>query len=146
MKPFTLQNVLDYRRQLEELAQYRLTEARKVQEAVKQKLTVERASLKLYIDELESLQKNGIGINQLIWHEQRIARQQLNVLTMEKSLHEKAHAVQQEQHKLLICSKERQIMEQLKKTQNTAWQAYVNKKEAALLDEIATTRHEADSF
>jgi flagellar protein FliJ len=146
MKPFTLQSVLDYRRRLEELAQYRLADAKKVQEAVEQKLSVERHSLERSIDELDSLQKEGIGINELIRHEQRITAQQHNVQLIEKNLTEKTHLVQQEQHNLLICSRERQIMEQLKETQNTAWQAYVNKKEAAMLDEIATTRHEADSF
>jgi flagellar FliJ protein len=146
MKPFALQSVLDYRRRLEELALYRFTDAKKIHEAVEQKLSLERHSLKQAIDELDSLQRKGIGINELIRHEQRITAQQHNVQSIKKNLTEKKHLVQQEQHKLLVCSRERQIMEQLKETQNTAWQAYLNKKEAAMLDEIATTRHDADTF
>jgi hypothetical protein len=37
-------------------------------------------------------------------------------------------------------------MERLKETQNLAWKGYLDKKEAAMLDEIATTRHESGAF
>lgn len=146
MKPFSLQAVLSYRQRLEEIAQYRLAEAKKTQETIKKKLADEVTALALFIDESESLQAKGIGITELIRHEGRITAQKHNILAIEKNLVEKASIVRREQQNLIHRSKERQIMEQLKETQNKAWLGYLNKKEAAMLDEIATTRHESGEF
>jgi len=38
-------------------------------------------------------------------------------------------------------AKDRQVMEKLKERQNADWQQYLNKKEAAMLDEIAIIFH-----
>ncbi len=146
MKPFTLQAVLDYRKRLEDLAQHRLVEAKKIQETIEKKLADEINALALFIDESEKLQAEGIGITDLIRHEERITAQKKNILAIKKNLAEKSSLVGKEQQHLLRCSKERQIMEQLKDTQNRAWKTYLNKKEAAMLDEIAITRHESGKF
>ncbi len=146
MKPFTLQPVLDYRKRLEDLAQHRYIDAQKVHETIKQKLRDEVHTLALLIDETQRLQTQGIGITDLIRYEERITAQKTNIRAIEKNLSEKVELVKNEQQNLLHRSKERQIMERLKETQNMAWKGYLNKKEAAMLDEIATTRHESDTF
>ena len=146
MKPFTLQTVLDYRKRLEDIAQHRLIEAKKVQETIKKKLDDEVSSLTLFINESESLQAKGIGITELIRYEERITAQKHNIQAIKKNLSEKSELVRKEQQHLIYRSKERQIMERLKETQNIAWKGYLDKKEAAMLDEIATTRHESDTF
>ena len=142
MKPFTLQTVLDYRKRLEDIAQNRLTEAKKVQEIIKKKLNDEVETLTLFIDETEELQAKGIGITELIRYEERISAQKQNILAIKKNLSEKSKLVKKEQQHLIDRSKERQIMQRLKETQNIAWKRYLDKKEAAMLDEIATTRHD----
>jgi flagellar FliJ protein len=43
---------------------------------------------------------------------------------------------------LIKRSKERKVMEKLKTRQNQAWRAHLDKKEAAMLDEIAVIFHE----
>jgi flagellar protein FliJ len=144
MKPFTLQAVLDYRHRLEEIAQHRFAEAKKVQESVKNRLAKEVTALEQFINESERLQTEGIGITELIRHEERITAQKHNIQAIKKNLAEKASIVSKEQQHLIHRSKERQIMEQLKESQNRAWKTYLNKKEAAILDEIATTRHESE--
>ena len=53
--------------------------------------------------------------------------------------HEKAES---ERDILLKRSKEKQAMEKLKEKQNAAYRYYLNKKEAALLDEIAIIYHD----
>ncbi|MCP4343725.1 MAG: flagellar export protein FliJ [Desulfobulbaceae bacterium] len=146
MKPFTLQTVLDYRKRLEDIAQHRLIEAKNVEEIIKKKLNDEINALELFINETEALQAQGIGITELIRYEERISAQKHNLLAIKKNLSEKSELVLKEQQHLLLRSKERQIMERLKETQNLAWKGYLDKKEAAMLDEIATTRHESGTF
>jgi flagellar FliJ protein len=146
MKPFTLQTILDYRKRLEDIAQHRLIEAKKVREIIKKKLNDEKSALAIFIDETESLQVQGVGITELIRYEDRITAQKNNILAIKKNLSEKSELVQKEQQHLVMRSKERQIMERLKETQNMAWKGYLDKKEAAMLDEIATSRHKSGSF
>ena len=92
------------------------------------------------------LQAKGVEITELIRHEERITAQKHNIQAIKKNLTEKSALVHKEQQHLVHCCKERQIMERLKETQNIAWKGYLNKKEAAMLDEIATTRHGSDTF
>jgi flagellar FliJ protein len=146
MKPFTLQTILDYRKRLEDIAQHRLIEAKKVREIIKKKLNDEKSALAIFIDETESLQVQGVGITELIRYEERITAQKHNILAIKKNLSEKSELVQKEQQHLVMRSKERQIMERLKETQNMAWKGYLDKKEAAMLDEIAISRHKSGSF
>lgn len=146
MKPFSLETVLDYRKRLEGIAQHRLIEAKRVMETVQKKLRDETEGLTLFIEEIDKLQKDGIGITELIRYEERVTRQKQNIRAIEKNLAEKSNLVTREQQNLVLCSKERQIMEQLRETQNKAWTKYLDKKEAAMLDEIASTRHQADKL
>jgi len=146
MKPFALQTVLNYRKRLEDIAQHRLIEAKKVQETIERKLNDEINALAIFIAETEKLQTEGIGITELIRYEESITSQKDNIRAIKKNLTEKCELVQIEQRNLIHRCKEKQIMERLKHTQNKAWQAYLNKKEAAMLDEIATTRHQPDTY
>lgn len=146
MKPFSLQTVLDYRKRLEDIGQHRLVEAKNIEEIIRKKLHDEVNALALFIRESDALQAKGIEITELIRYEERITAQKHNIQAIKKNLTEKSALVQKEQQHLVHCSKERQIMERLKETQNIAWKGYLNKKEAAMLDEIATTRHGSDTF
>ena len=146
MKPFSLQTVLDYRKRLEDIAQHRLIEAKKVQETIEKKLSAEINALAIFIAETEKLQTEGIGITELIRYEESITSQKDNIRAIKKNLTEKCQLVQNEQQNLIHRSKERQVMERLKQTRNKAWRAYLNKKEAAMLDEIATSRHESNTY
>ena len=146
MKPFSLQTVLDYRKRLEDIGQHRLVEAKNIEEIIREKLHDEVNALALYISESHALQAKGIEITELIRYEERITAQKHNIQAIKKNLTEKSALVQKEQQHLVHCSKERQIMERLKETQNIAWKGYLNKKEAAMLDEIATTRHGSGTF
>ena len=62
--------------------------------------------------------------------------------TLKKILIEKEANVLRERENTIKRSKERKVMEKLKEKQNATWQQYLNKKEAALLDEIAVIFHE----
>lgn len=141
MKPFAFHTVLAYRKRLEDIAQQRLAEARKVRDAVQQKLREEKNHLSQLINTTECLQAEGVNITELVRYEEQILRVKSNVTAIEKNFSDKAEIVRQEQQNLLRRAKDRQIMERLKDHQDMAWKAYLDKKEIAMLDEIAIIRH-----
>lgn len=143
-KPFTLDTVLNYRKRLEDLAKNRFFEARNIHTIISDKLQSEKMALTALIEETEKLQAEGVEIRKLILFEEKITASQKNVIAIEKNLQEKAKIVEQEQKNLLKRSRERQIMDRLKIEQNVSWQRYLDKKEAAMLDEIAIIRHGKD--
>lgn len=141
MKPFTLDTVLDHRKRLEDIAQNRLFEAKRVYEAIENKLNAEKQNLKELIEITEAKQRKGIEITILIQYEFKISTTKQDIDAIKKNLAAKAKVVAQEQENLIYRSKEKQVMERLKEEQNKAWKDYLNKKEAAMLDEIAIMRH-----
>ncbi|TKB10292.1 flagellar export protein FliJ [Desulforhopalus sp. IMCC35007] len=143
-KPFSLETVLNYRKRLEDLAKNRLYEARNIHAIIQEKLQKEKLALTILIEETAQLQVEGVEIRKLILFEEKITASQKNVIAIEKNLQEKAKIVEQEQTNLLKRSRERQIMDRLKIEQNVSWQRYLDKKEAAMLDEIAIIRHGKD--
>ena len=77
----------------------------------------------------------------MILFEEKITAAQKNVLAIEKNVQVKAKLVDQEKTNLLKRSREYQVMERLKVEQNASWSQYLDKKEAAMLDEVAIMRH-----
>ncbi|EKD34210.1 MAG: hypothetical protein ACD_75C02428G0003 [uncultured bacterium] len=146
MKPFAFNTVLAYRKRLEDIAQQRLAEARKVLAAVQNKLREEKNNLAHLIKTTELLQTEGVNITELVRYEDQILRVKANIKAIEKNLADKEERVKQEQHNLLRRAKDRQIMEKLKDQQDSAWKAYLDKKEMAMLDEIAIIRHSSEKL
>lgn len=140
-KPFTLDSVLNYRKRLEDLAKNRFFEARKIHAIIEEKLIIERQKVQNIILECEELQTQGVEITKLILFEEKITAGQKNILAIEKNVQEKAKRVEQEKSNLLLKSREYQVMERLKIEQNDSWHKYLDKKEAAMLDEVAIMRH-----
>lgn len=144
MKPFAFHTVLDYRKRLEDIARQRLAEAKKVLDSVAKKLREEQDDFSALIKQSELLQKEGVNILELVRYEDRITRAQANIEAIEKNLRDKTEILQQEQQNLLRRAKDRRIMERLKERQDIAWKGYLDKKELAMLDELAITRHDAE--
>lgn len=140
-KPFSLDIVLNYRKRLEDIAKNRFFEAKKIHAIIQKKLVSEKNTLTTVIFECEELQVNGVEITKLILFEEKISTAQKNILAIEKNLQEKAKLVDQEKANLLMRSREYQVMERLKVEQNDSWHKYLDKKEAAMLDEVAIMRH-----
>lgn len=143
MKPFTLENVLAYRKRLEDIAQNRFFEAKKNHQQVEKKLAEENILLADLTERSERLQSVGIAITDLIRYEERILQVKANIGAIAKTLAEKNDIVVQEQRNLINRAKERQMMERLKTQQNNAWKTFLNKQETAMLDEIALNHHDS---
>lgn len=142
MKPFSLHTVLSYRKRLENIAKNRLFEAQTEKQKVQDKLTEEENGYAHLLVTLERLQTEGIDILDLIRYEDQILFTKNRIISIKKTLSEKIARVANEREHLIQRSKERKIMEKLKEKQNQSWQEYLNKKEAALLDEIAIIFHD----
>ena len=144
MKPFQLDTVLDHRKRLEDIAAGRLFTAQKEKKIIKEKLYTENRKLDSLIRKAEELQSKTIPILDLINYENQISFLKNNILAITKKLQEKSKTLRQERQKLIEKSKERQIMESLKEQQNRLWRQYLDKKEAAMLDEIAIVRYDGE--
>lgn len=145
MKPFTLENVLAYRKRLEDIAHHRFIEAQKVHRQVEEKLAEENAILAELVGRSARIQSEGVDITELIRYEERILQVKVNTKAITKTLIEKAEIVLRERQNLISRANERQIMERLKERQNRAWATFLDKKETAMLDEIAILRHNPES-
>jgi flagellar FliJ protein len=142
MKPFSLDSVLNYRVQLEKIAKNRLFEAEKKRAEALVRLQKEETIFRTLISDLAERQSQGMDVDEMIRYEERITLVKSEVDNLRTTLAEKEKAVLRERENTIHKSKERKVMEKLKERQNDAWQQYLDKKEAALLDEIAVIFHE----
>lgn len=140
-KPFTLDTVLDYRQQLEDIAKNNLAQARAAVEAASSELArgKERYQQQLLI--IEQVQQQGVAIGELIRLEEMLTYLKDQVALYEKQLKKCHEQVARARKELMKKAKERQVMEKLKERQNAEWRKYLSKKEAAMLDEIAIIFH-----
>lgn len=142
MKPFSLNSVLKYRVQLEKIAKNRLYEAEKKRAEALLRLQQEETIFRTLVSDLAGLQSQGMDVDEMIRYEERITLIKNEVNSLRTTLAEREKAVLVERENTLHKSKERKVMEKLKERQDIAWQQYLNKKEAAMLDEIAVIFHE----
>ena len=141
MKPFTLETVLSYRQRLEDIAKNNLAKARQAEESAQAQLADQQRNYEKLVALIDRVQREGIGISELIHHEDHLTYVKNRIVAIEKDLKKKREHVSRTRQELLRKSRERQVMEKLKERQNSAWKQYLNKKEAAILDEIAIIFH-----
>ena len=143
-KPFALHSILKFRKRSEDLAHEQFLRAQlAVNKAVE---TLERANkdLEILINELETKQINGITIEELSRYEERIQYQRLHIKELRNIHKVKKKASQKKRLKLLEKVKEHKTLTALKEQQDKSWKEYINKKEAAMLDEIAILHHDRE--
>ncbi len=140
MKPFSLDTVLDYRKSLEDKAKNAFIKARNEEADIEEKIRQTTHNYQKLIEEKEEIQKRDCSILDIIRCEEKITyiKQQLKELNTTLTIRRKAL---QKEHKYLVQrSRERKVLENLKEKQDSEWRSYINKKEAAVLDEIALLR------
>jgi flagellar protein FliJ len=142
MKPFSLDTVLKYRIQLEKIAMNRLYAAEKKRAEALLQLQQKETACKSLINDLATFQSQGMNVVEMIRYEERIDVEKNELDILKITLAEKKEKVLRERENTIKRSTDRKVMEKLKEKQNAAWQHYLNKKEAALLDEIAVIFHE----
>ncbi len=141
-KPFKLETILKYRKRQENLAQERFVEAQIALTQAIQAVTTVKQSLKFLVETLQYQQKVGIVANDLARFEDRIQFERDLLLQQQKNVAEKQKNVNSRRQKLLEKSRDYKALSTLKEQQNHAWHTYLDKKEAAMLDEIAILRYD----
>ena len=142
MKPFSLETVLKYRKRLEDIAKNRLHEAQTAMQRVRERLETEEQLYAELMATVDRRQFEGIDILDLIRYEEQIQFSKNRITAIRKTLEEKTARFVEERDNLIKRSKERKVMDKLKTKQNQAWREHLDKKEAAMLDEIAVIFHE----
>lgn len=137
MKPFSLTKVLKYRKQMEDAAALQLAHAQQQLEMAQRDLEKVEKELTTLITELNTIQEAGIGIEDLLRYENRISwlktERENRVVVFESALEN----VNTKRLIVLEKSKNKKVLEKLKKKQDLQWHKHQNKRENNILDEIA---------
>jgi len=141
-KPFSLDSVLRFRKRQEDLAQEQFIRKRIAADRAAENLLIAKVTLRTLIDTLEEKQIHGISIDELSRYNERIQFEQAQIKELQNILKQKQKAAQKKRLKLLEKIKEHKTLTTLKAQQNKSWKEYVDKKEAAMLDEIAILHHD----
>jgi flagellar FliJ protein len=141
MKPFTLDAVLKYRKQLEDMATQRLHQAIEVEARLHEALLQVQKELAELYDSLQTDKERGTTVDRLILFNYRIDLVNEQALRGQKELEKQQVQVANKRQQLVKASKDRKIMEKLREQQNAAYAKYLEKKETGMLDEIAVLAH-----
>ena len=137
MKPFELEAVLKYRKRLKDIAVNKFEEAKKQFEAARSTLAKTSEERQTLINTLAGMQQQGVDIQDHIRFENRIEFLAERIKLLQVELDKKQGAVVRARNTLMQKSKEEKVMEKLKERQNDEWRQFLDKKESAMLDEIA---------
>lgn len=143
-KPFTLETVLKYRKRQENIAQENFIQAKLAAEKAFQALESAKNDLNLLIITLEEKQQNGILAMDLARFEERLQYARTQIKLLLDSYEKKQATVKNKRLLLLEKSRNHKVLDTLKEQQNRTWKSYLDKKEAAMLDEIAILRHDRE--
>ncbi len=124
------------------MAATRLAEAQLKKEFVLNEFQTAKQHHNRLIEDLTRYQQSGIAVENLVRYENRISWLKNQLEEIEERLAKAKEAVDSERLQVIQRSRDKKILEQLKERQNKAWQKYIDKKETALLDEIAVLSHE----
>jgi flagellar FliJ protein len=142
MKPFTMEPVLNYRQQLEDVAKQKLHAALEEEDALLQQITAVKDALTDLFRRLETARTKGTTVDMLVLFENRIVITNEQLTKMQKEHVILKQKIKRRRKELLSTSKDRKILEKLRDQQNLAYRKYIDKKENAALDEIAVLFHE----
>jgi flagellar FliJ protein len=141
MKPFSMEPVLRYRKQLADEARQKHFASKKKEGEIQERLfQVEKRLAKLYTD-LAHEKAEGTTIDRLLLFENRILTLQETLKKLHTELEEQQKIVARRRRRLLQAGQDKKALEKLKEKQNLAYKQYKDKKEAAMLDEVAVLRH-----
>ena len=141
MKPFTMESVLRYRKQLADEARQKLFAGRKKESEIQQKLSRAEETLSELYAALAGETTRGTTVDRLLLFENRILILQETLKNLLVKLEEQKKEVARRRRRLLQAGQDQKALEKLKEKQNLAYKQYRDKKEAAMLDEIAVLRH-----
>jgi flagellar FliJ protein len=139
--PFSLQPLLDWKRNLEEVAQIRLTAKMtllKTQEEEIEKLTLKRLA---YEEELQNKISLGIKATEYVIYKQFAEESRAELKIKEHKKKETVQEIERDREKLIQLSKEKKILERLKEKKHKSFLYQMEKNEQKRNDEMVITRY-----
>ena len=138
--PFSLQPLLDWKRNLEEVAQIRLTAKMtllKTQEEEIEKLTLKRLA---HEEELRNKISRGIPAPEYVLYKQFAEESRTELKTREHKKKEMIREIERDRERLVHLSKEKKILERLKEKKKKVFLYQAEKNEQKRNDEMVITR------
>lgn len=140
MKDFPLDSVLNYRKNLEDMAQLALGQARQEYRRVEQRILAEKAQLAEVRRALDSRQTQGTDAMTLMLHQQYLERLGHNLQRLEQELLRMDKMIWDKKKALHTACTDKKKLEKLKMRHELEAQAEENRVETAQLDEVAAFR------
>ncbi len=137
MKPFGLESILKYRRQIEDLGKQKLFKLLEEEADIQLQVKNKKLEIKNLHIELQDIQEQGATIDMLRLYENRIHHIHNESKKLHQSQEKLKTKISQQRNKLIKASQDVKIMDKLKQQQNSAYKKHLDKLEAAMLDEIA---------
>ncbi|MCF6186083.1 MAG: flagellar export protein FliJ [Desulfobulbaceae bacterium] len=141
MKPFSMESVLRYRHQLEDKARQKLFADLKKEEEIRAELQRTADSLSRLYADLTRERTQGTTVDRLLLFEHHTVIKQEKIELLQADLEKQEKVIERRRRHLLQASQDKKALENLKERQNLAYKKYTDKKEAAMLDEIAVLRY-----
>lgn len=142
MKSFNMHAVLKYRKQLEDNARQQLYQALELEARLLEATMQTEAALSDLCLDAQRDKEQGTSVDRMLLFEYRIDLVKQQLEDHRSDLEKQQAQVSIKRQQLVKASKDRKVMEKLKEQQNTAHARYLDKKEMAMLDEIAVLSHE----
>ena len=142
MKPFSMEPVLRYRKQLEDEARQKLFISRKKEAEISRQVEETKQVITELYANLECEKRDGTTVDRLLLYENRILLEQKRLLELQEKLIQQQKEVARRRRRLLHAGQDKKGLEKLKEKQNLAYKQFRERQEAAMLDEIAVLRHD----
>ncbi|MFW5819089.1 MAG: flagellar export protein FliJ [Desulfovermiculus sp.] len=140
MKDFPLDSVLNYRKNLEDMAQLALGQARQEYQRIEQRILAEQAQLAEVRQALDARQTQGTDAMTLMLHQQYLERLGHNLQRLEQELLRMDKMIWDKKKALHTACTDKKKLEKLKMRHELEAQAEENRVETAQLDEVAAFR------
>lgn len=134
---FKLQTVLNHRQRLEHLAQQKLADSLRRETAMQQQLTSQRTTLNKLIQELSHRQQTGISVQDLQLFRLSINRHRKDLQTLTEQAEKLHREVKSNRQLLTEAAQEKKLLENLKEKKEAEQKHQDNRRESAILDDIA---------
>ncbi|MEE4165776.1 MAG: flagellar export protein FliJ [Desulfocapsaceae bacterium] len=137
VKPFSMGAVLTYRKRLKDQAVSSFQLAQRERNSAEEACIAKRNEYAALVDTLSKLEIEGITVDEHIRYQNRIEFVTAELIKHEETLKKKTETVLLRRKQLTKRRKEERALEKLKEKQNAEYLKFIDKKESAMLDEIA---------
>ena len=142
MKPFALDNVLKYRKQLLDSAATKLAQRQRELQAEQLLHSALQREYTNTHQKFSDLQHGGISVGDLVMYQERLQWLKTELKSAQAKVNSARQRVSQQRDIVVKRSRDTKVLERLKEKQNREYASYLEKKETLQLDEIAVLSYD----